>query len=467
MATRTVLQGLLFFPRGGSAQTVRYLAAALPATGWDARIVAGSAGAPDDLRNARRFFAGLDVHPVDYTPAFAVAAGGGDPLDLDVPLQPSYEDRPGAPDRVFTRVSPALAARQVQSWERALTAAGAAEANVLHLHHLTPLHDAVERCWPSQPIVTHLHGTELLMLERIAAGSPAGWDYAGYWAGRLRTAAARSAHVLTVSPDHKQRALAVLPLPPERISVVPNGVDLDRFRRRPVSTAERLALLRRWLVDDPQGWDESGVVGSVRYRLSDLDAFIDPVTRQPRPVLLFVGRFTEVKRLPLLLRAYARVRAAVGPAAPLLVWGGHPGEWEGEHPVTVARAEGVEGVFFTGWRGHDELPLGLSLADLLVVPSVQEAFGTVYLEAMAAGVPVVAARSGGPESFVNTDPGRPDGWLVDRDDEDGLVAALVEALTRPAVRRERATRGEAFVRARYSWAAIAEQVAAVYERVLR
>ena len=51
---------------------------------------------------------------------------GGDPLDLDVPLQPSYEDRPGAPDRVLARVPPALAARQVLSWERALTAAGAA-----------------------------------------------------------------------------------------------------------------------------------------------------------------------------------------------------------------------------------------------------------------------------------------------------------------------------------------------------
>ena len=67
---------------------MRYLAAALPATGWDARIVAGSAGGPEDPRNARRFFAGLDVHPVDYSSALAVAAGGGDPLDLDVPLQP-------------------------------------------------------------------------------------------------------------------------------------------------------------------------------------------------------------------------------------------------------------------------------------------------------------------------------------------------------------------------------------------
>ena len=47
-------------------------------------------------------------------------------------------------------------------------------------------------------------------------------------------------------------------------------------------------------------------------------------------------------------------------------------------------------MFFVGWRDHDDLRLGLSCADLLVAPSVGEAFGSVYLEAMSAGLPVVA-----------------------------------------------------------------------------
>ena len=51
-------------------------------------------------------------------------------------------------------------------------AVGAARFDALHLHHLTPIHEAAARVAPAVPIVGHLHGTELLMLEAIAAGPP-------------------------------------------------------------------------------------------------------------------------------------------------------------------------------------------------------------------------------------------------------------------------------------------------------
>ncbi len=154
----------------------------------------------------------------------------------------------------------------------------------------------------------------------------------------------------------------------------------------------------RWLVHDPQGWDEAnGTPGSIRYTEAEvLDAFFDHATGAPRPVLLFVGRFLGFKRVPLLVRAYARARDRLVTPAPLVVWGGVPGEWEAEHPHTVAMREGADGVFFSGWRGHDELPLGLSCADCFVAPSTNEPFGLVYLEAMASELPVIATLSGGP-----------------------------------------------------------------------
>ncbi len=101
MTRGSVLQGFSFFPRGGSAQVVRYLTAALLEAGWAPRIAAGSLGAAGSLSNAETFFAGLPLSAVDFTPALDAWQRGEDPLDRPVPLHASYENKSGAPDRVF------------------------------------------------------------------------------------------------------------------------------------------------------------------------------------------------------------------------------------------------------------------------------------------------------------------------------------------------------------------------------
>src|SRR5260221_8402661 len=102
---RRVLMGLMFFPRGGSAQVVRSLARVLPHAGWDVTVVSGSLGGPGHFGNARTFFGGLEAAgvPVDFTRALAAV----DPLRAHPPLHPSYEDRPGAPHRRFAAVDDA------------------------------------------------------------------------------------------------------------------------------------------------------------------------------------------------------------------------------------------------------------------------------------------------------------------------------------------------------------------------
>ncbi len=503
---RLVAMGLLFYPRGGSAQVVRYLARALPAAGWDVSVACGSLGSPGEETHAGTFFSGLAVSAADFTPAVDAFRSGDDPLAAPMPLHPSLEDRRGAPDRLFAAVSPELAEHQVRAWEGVLGKAGFDAADVFHLHHLTPLHDAVARRWPDRPLVTHLHGTELKMLDGVArrravatalgtdlAGMaaleeaddlPTGaalepeerdllvrtrwakWRFGDHWEARLRAAAARSNGLVFISTHDRDEAFRLLDVSPDVVDVIPNGVDTGRFDRREVGLDERLALLRRWLVDEPQGWDESGRPGSIRYAPEALEAFVDQRNGEPLPTLLFVGRFLDFKRVALLVRAYARARPRFSVPAPLLVWGGSPGEWEGEHPHTVAQQEGVDGVFFSGWRGHDELPLGLGCADLFVAPSVDEPFGQVFLEAMSAGVPVVTTRSGGPVSFVNTVSGSPNGWLVPPDDVDALADVLVEAVNDEAGRRVRAGNGYRQIRAGYSWQTLAHRFTAVYEELL-
>jgi glycosyltransferase involved in cell wall biosynthesis len=459
-ADPAVLMGLLFWPRGGSAQVVRYLAPALDAAGWPVRLVSGSRGTRGAQGNAETFFAGLDVVPVDYTAALAAAERGADPFDAPVPLHPSYEDRPGAPDRVFAAVDEHRYLQQVRSWSNALAAAATGRIRVLHLHHLTPMHEAARDRFPRLPIVTHLHGTEMLMLEAIARGETR-WSFADAWRQRMTRWAEQSDRLVVVSPRDAARASALFDVPPSRIAIVPHGVDTDRFAPRELSRRERLGWFRRWLVEDPRGWRPGEPEGSVRYTEADLAPLADP----EQPVLLFVGRFTEPKRLPLLLRAYARARRDHGLRAPLVIWGGHHEEWEGEHPVTTIEQERIDGVFLLGWRGHDELPDGLACADVLVSPSVGEAFGQVFLEAMAVGLPVIAAADGGPLSFVDDSSPQRNGWLVAPDDTDSLVAALVRAVRDPAERRLRGRNGLHLVRTTYSWSASAERIVQLYAEV--
>ena len=481
--------GLLFFPRGGSAQVTRDLAAALGEAGWSVSLVAGSLGAPGQDTHAATFFAGIDLQHLDYTAAVAAFATGASALAAPVPMHPSYEDRKDAPDPVLAAVDPALADHLSSVWEAPFSAAGAERADLFHLHHLTSQHDAVALRWPDVPVVAHLHGTEIKLVEAIGVraavagalgftlaampdavdhaaldtGALEGrqlellgstrwsqWRHGEFWLGRLRLRAEAADHVVVVSPFDRAMAISVLGVAPERVTVVPNGVDTDRFRPRHLDHGARRDCFRRWLVEDPQGWNESGVPGSVGYREADLDVLLGRDGRTA--VVMFVGRFTAAKRVPLLVRAFAQARARARRPASLLVWGGHPGEWEGEHPVTVARRVGLDGVFFAGWRGHDDLPQALAACDAVVMASVDDSYPLASLEAMAVGRPVIATRSGGFPLMVNLDPAEPTGWLVVPDDIEALSDALVEAVDDPCEMARRGLAARAHAQANLSWA---------------
>ncbi len=448
-----VVTGTLFYPRGGSAYVARALARGLTARhGVDLTLVAGSRHDRDALSDARTFYAGVDLQEVDFTAALRAddpvawpAAEAG-----TAPLQPSYEARDGVADRSFASLDDAAYEEQVLAWSRELRTAGATDADVLYLHHLTPLHEAALRIAPDVPVVTHLHGTELLMLEAVQAGELDGLPHAAAWRDRLVRWASGSARLI-VAPGNRRRAMALLDLPKSRFADLPNGFDPVAFRPLEV---DRAAIWERVLVDDPRGWRPGAAPGSIAYGSADAAR----LTRGP--VVLFVGRFTHVKRLPLLLESFAAAQDQTTAEATLVLVGGHPGEWEDEHPADAVDRLERDDILLAGWHDQAELPELLAAADLLVLPSARESFGQVIVEAMACGVAPIAAASLGPAHII--DDGRT-GWLFDIDDAGGLTAALVHAIDDADERRRRAAAAEQEALERFTWPAVAGRL----ERVLR
>src|SRR5581483_2591553 len=266
-------------------------------------------------------------------------------------------------------------------------------------------------------VVGHLHGTELLMLERIAAG--AAWPYAERWVARLRAWAEQCAR-LVVAPAGIERARELLGV--DQLVPMPNGVDLEVFDRRDIDRATF--------------WRGTNV---------DPDATI----------LLYVGRFTAVKRLDRLIEAYTRAREQTRAEAALVLVGGHPDEVEGEHPRAIVERLGAPNVHLAGWHDQAALPEFFSAADAVLTASEREQFGQVLIEGMACGLPAIAPRGLGPGMIIVEGE---TGWLVTPDDVEAFAHTLTQVIDDPDERARRGANARSDVRERFSWDGITTQL---------
>jgi glycosyltransferase involved in cell wall biosynthesis len=115
------------------------------------------------------------------------------------------------------------------------------------------------------------------------------------------------------------------------------------------------------------------------------------------------------------------------------------------------------------WMGHEELSALYRRCDVFVLPSFEEGFARVMLEAAASGLPLIVTPNTGAEDFFS--PGEPEGWLIPVNDVD----ALCDSLTLAKRDRDRtfALGQRAAQRARvFTWNAYGEKVLANYQRVL-
>ena len=183
-----------------------------------------------------------------------------------------------------------------------------------------------------------------------------------------------------------------------------------------------------------------------------LNGTLKPTEQQwaaPRPpqwagkkIVLSVGSYIERKARPELVRAFAD---ASGPDAILVLLG--PGEPPAELLKLIEQL-GLRGrVEIVGGKTPQEVQQYMVWADLFALPSWWEAFGLVYLEALAARTPIILSSDSGMATEI--EPGV-HGWIVPPKDHAALVAALREALT-TADLDEMGRRGWALVEERFSW----------------
>jgi glycosyltransferase involved in cell wall biosynthesis len=138
---------------------------------------------------------------------------------------------------------------------------------------------------------------------------------------------------------------------------------------------------------------------------------------------------------------------------------------------SLADELGVSGrARFMGQIGHAEMPLMLRACDAFIRPSRSEGMGNSFVEAMAAGLPVIATQEGGIADFLFDEARNPDrettGWAVSKDAPEEIAAAVGDILARPEkVARVRETAAR-MVAAAYDWDRVAGQMRALFEDML-
>ena len=230
---------------------------------------------------------------------------------------------------------------------------------------------------------------------------------------------ARDCHRIIAPTDREKKNLILhYGALPEKIGVVPCGVNLERFK--PVSK------------------------GSARQHLGFGNDRI----------ILFVGRIDTLKGIDKLIQAIPHLQNIQGLKL-LIIGGGEHSQHEiGQLQKLATNLNVQDSVTFLGLIKHEQLPYFYSAADVCVVPSYYESFGLVALESLACGTPVVATDVGNLKSVIRQGE---TGYVITDNAPHHLADKIALLLSRPSTDTEPALSIRASV-SRFSWPNIAEAI---------
>ena len=244
------------------------------------------------------------------------------------------------------------------------------------------------------------------------------------WGTRISTSRAR--RIIAISESTKRDLIRLFNLSPEKIDVVPPGVESGFFPNGDGNSTDRFR------------------------RAKNL----------PEHFILFVGTREPRKNIPTLIHAYAKAKSRLHFPHQLAIVGGQG--WK-EEAITraVEESQVQRDVILPGFVPAEELPHWYRAADAFVYPSRYEGFGMPLLEAMASGTPVITGNlSSLPEAVGSA------ALLVDPSDEGELEEAIVQLIGDQALRDELIAKGRERAR-QFTWTRAAQATADVYRRALQ
>jgi glycosyltransferase involved in cell wall biosynthesis len=177
---------------------------------------------------------------------------------------------------------------------------------------------------------------------------------------------------------------------------------------------------------------------------------------------IFVGRLIDWKALDIVIEAMSRIHNRLPISLEVVGDGPMRERWQ-----VLARAMGLESsVAFSGWLSQQACASRMRESDVFVLPSLFECGGSVVLEAMAMGLPVIATRWGGPEDYLDDSCG----ILVTPSSRESLIVGFADAMEQLAQSAELRGRlgqsGQARAREHFDWNRKVDQILEVYQSAI-
>jgi len=289
--------------------------------------------------------------------------------------------------------------------------AKAADLDLVHGHSMYSFGYAMTRR-KEIPYVLTAHGTQKNELKHTLETRPTPNHVITDFGSMLmeRYSAKRADAVIVVSRENKEDIVSQYGIPENKVRVIHNGIDPDRFG------------------------------------ISDLD------TNR----IVYVGRLHERKGVDRLLLSFKKVLDEMD--AGLTIVGS--GEMEGPLKELAKKLDIEKSVRFSGFVDDDKIPGLYSSSSIFVMPSYYEGFGIVLLEAMASGLPVVATATGGAPELIENGV---NGFLVTHEN---MHESIISLLQDKALRKTCGARNRKIAADQYSWDAIADRTLEVYKTLI-